>query len=337
MQRLRIPTTLLIASMLAFTAPSLFAQDGEVKLDGYAEWKTASELVVDGQRVRVVPTTKWKGKVRGLDQVSLGQEVRGRGSRQPDGAVLLREIDVRPNEDDALFETDVREGTDALEQAWRSERAAFQAAADGKRQVIGRIDETGPDVDRVRGIVGRLAPRYLDPSRVRVYVVDSNEWNAMAMGNGAIWVYRGILRDFSDDEVAVIVGHELTHYTHEHTRRQMRSDMWKQMLGAVAVAAAEAIDNDAARASVQLAAGLTTMAWVNGYGRDLEDQADRVGLRYAYEGGYDVRVAPGVWHRFVEKYGDQDRVTNLFFSDHSQSSTRQKHLQREIAWNYASR
>jgi Zn-dependent protease with chaperone function len=290
---------------------------------------------VDGQRVRLAPGAKWKGKLRKLDQVMLGQEVRGRGARQPDGAILLREIDVRPNGDSALFESDVRLGTDALEQAWRSERVAFQAAADGHREVIGGVEEEGPDVSRIRRIVDRVAPPYLDRTRVRAYVVDSKEWNAMAMGNGAIWVFRGLLRDFDDDELAVIVGHELAHYTHEHTRRQMRSDIWKELVGAAAVAAAEAIDNDAARQSVQLAAGLTTMAWVNGYGRDLEDQADRVGLRYAHEGGYDVRVAPGVWRRFVEKYGDQDRVTNFFFSDHSQSTVRQKHLSEQIAWNYS--
>ena len=33
-------------------------------------------------------------------------------------------------------------------------------------------------------------------------------------------------------------------------------------------------------------------AWKNGYGRGLEDQADRVGLRYAYEAGYDISKGP---------------------------------------------
>ena len=42
----------------------------------------------------------------------------------------------------------------------------------------------------------------------------------------------------------------------------------------------------------QIGTLLGITAWQNGYGRDLEDQADRVGLRYAYEGGFDVRQMP---------------------------------------------
>ena len=71
-----------------------------------------------------------------------------------------------------------------------------------------------------------------------------------------------------------------------------------------------------------------------GYGRDLEDQADRVGLRYAYEAGYPVQDAPTVWQRFLDKYGQEDRVTNFFFSDHSLASARKRNLEREIANNY---
>ena len=40
--------------------------------------------------------------------------------------------------------------------------------------------------------------------------------------------------------------------------------------------------------------------------------------------------------KFAEKYGDQDAVTNFFFSDHSRSSARIRNLEREIALNYTS-
>ena len=68
-----------------------------------------------------------------------------------------------------------------------------------------------------------------------------------------------------------------------------------------------------------------------------EDQADRVGLRYAYEAGFPVDGAPGVWQRFLEKYGQEDRMTNFFFSDHSLASARKGNLEREIANNYGPR
>ena len=66
----------------------------------------------------------------------------------------------------------------------------------------------------------------------------------------------------------------------------------------------------------------------------MEDQADRVGLRYAYEAGYDVTKGPRLWNRFAKKYGEGNKVANFFFSDHSQSAARATKLEKEIAFNY---
>ncbi len=314
-------------------APEISAQEF-VKLDGYAEWKpSAGVLVVDAQRVRINERSKWKGKITRIEDVPLGFEVRVTGPRQPDGSVLAREIDVRPN-GSALFENDVQTGTQELEGAWLRSGSAFEADQAGRKKVIGELATDGRDVNRVRGLVRRLAPPYVDQSQLRVYVIDNKEWNAMAMGNGAIWVFNGMMNEMNDNELAIVVGHELAHYTHEHTRRQMRRGMWTQLAGLGALIAAEAIDNDAARAGAQAGAAMGMMALSSGYGRDLEDQADRVGLRYAYQAGFDVRRAPDVWGRFLEKYGEQDRLTNFFFSDHSLASARRKNLQREIVFNY---
>lgn len=307
---------------------------GEVKLDSYAEWKLPGALVVDGQRVVVNMATKWKGKFATLDAVPLGHEVRVQGSRQPNGDVLAREIDVRAN-GNALFEPEVRKGTDELEGLWLKNRAAFEADGTGRRVDIGEIEESGRRVQRVQRLVTKLAPPYVDQSKLRVYVIDNKEWNAMAMGNGAIWVFSGIMDDMSDDELAIVVGHELAHYTHEHSRRQMRKGMWIQMGSLAALAAAQAIDNNGLRALAQVGSVLGFTAWMNGYGRDLEDQADRVGMRYAYEGGYDIRRAPGVWQRFLEKYGEGNNVTNFFFSDHSSAAARRRNLEQELRFNYA--
>lgn len=312
------------------------APASDVKLDSYAEWKHPGVVIVDGQRVVANAATKWKGKFTSIDAIPAGYEVRVEGVRLASGDVLADEIDVRQN-GTALFETEVQQGTNELEGLWLRSRTAFEADAAGKKVEIGEIEESGRRVERVRGLVRRLAPSYVDQSKLRVYVIDNKEWNAMAMGNGAIWVFSGIMDDMSDTELAMVVGHELAHYTHEHSRRQLRKGMWIQMGSVAALAAAEAIDNKELRAVAQVGGILGFGAWMNGYGRTLEDQADRVGLRYAYEGGFDVAAAPGVWQRFLAKYGDGDKVTNFFFSDHSTAAARRKHLEEEIRLNYARR
>ena len=71
----------------------------------------------------------------------------------------------------------------------------------------------------------------------------------------------------------------------------------------------------------------------NAFSREYEDQADRVGLRYVYEGGYDYTKGPALWRRFAAKYGDQNKIENFFFGDHSLSTKRAAALEKEIA-NY---
>ena len=94
------------------------------------------------------------------------------------------------------------------------------------------------------------------------------------------------------------------------------------------------MDDDKLRLGLQVAAVLGASAWSNGYGRRYEDQADRVGLRYAYEGGYDIRKGPALWARFARKYGDTPKALNFFFGGHSVAKDRQRNLERELSTNY---
>ena len=321
---------------LAAGFPAVEAEGTITLGSSYAEWRRAGELIVDGQRVRAGARTKWSGSYTSLESIPLGHEVRVTGLRQTDGAILASDIDVREN-GTALFETDVQQGTTELEGLWVRNGMAFEGDSRGRKVVLGEVRRQGHEVNRVRSIVRRLAPPYIDQSKLRVYVIDNKDWNALAMGNGAIWIFRGIMDDMTDNELAIVVGHELAHYTHEHSRRQMRRGLGTQIASLAAILAASAIDSNAIRLATQLGASLGFTAYINGYGRDLEDQADRVGLRYAHEGGFDVSGASRVWQRFLEKYGEADRVTTFFFSDHSRASSRRQNLEAEFANNYAAR
>jgi predicted Zn-dependent protease len=165
-------------------------------------------------------------------------------------------------------------------------------------------------------------------------VIENKEWNAFAMGNFSIYVFSGIMDDLDDDELAIVLGHEIAHATHEHTRKQFKKSMWIQLAAIGVSAAAEEIDDKNKRAVAQLLVLFGSQAWSNGYGRDMEDQADRVGLRYAYEAGYDITKGPRLWQRFAKKYGESGKVANFFFGNHSLSSARAVNLERQLALNY---
>jgi len=237
-----------VAALLLSVAPLAAAPAAEdEKVEGYAEFRADGCLLVDAQRVCPGPGLKFKGEgeARGFASVPLGYEVTAKGQRRRDGALLARELEAKPN-GDALFEDAVRAATDESEQKYRR-AGRFYEEGDRGVQNIGRIEEEGPRFKRARRIVDSLLPPYLSPEDVRVYVIENKEWNAFAMGNFAIYVFSGLLDDLDDDEVAIVLGHELTHATHEHTRREVKKQMWIQLAAAGVVGAVSSIDDDTKR------------------------------------------------------------------------------------------
>lgn len=315
----------LAAFVCLLAASNASAQGKQQTINGYAEYYKGGFLIVEGQRIAANQSTVFK-KVPSLPGTPLGSEVKVKGFRQPDGTFLASQVEVKTN-GMAMFEHDALTVTTALENFWVSNGMMLVQGAAGEMKNGGRIISEGPGVDRVRAIMARLLPPYIPSDRVRVRLVENEDWNASAMANGAIWVHTSLLRDMSDDELAIILGHELGHFTYEHTRRQMKQQMW---INLAAAAAAGATKNPTAQQYIAM--GLS--AWRNGYSREYEDQADRVGLRYAYEGGFDVARGHRVWQRFLERYGEADKLFNLINGSHSRPSERLRNLEGEIALNY---
>jgi Zn-dependent protease with chaperone function len=299
-------------------------------VDGYAEWRLGSCLIADAQRVCPASGLKFKGEgdAKSFATIPLGYELKAKGKRQRDGSLLASSIEAKPN-GSAMFEGTVKSATDQAEA-----QARQQGRFGDAKSPVGKLIESGPEVDRVNRIVDGLLPAYVPRESVRVYVIENKEWNAFAMGNYSIYVFNGLLHDMDDDEVAIVLGHELVHATHEHSRRQFKKDMWVQLAMLGALGAASTIDNDTQQAVAGLAVLAAGSALKNGYGRGMEDQADRVGLRYAYEAGYDITKGPRLWNRFAKKYGEGNKAMNFFFSDHSLSAARATKLEKEIAYNY---
>lgn len=337
----RIILIWLCASLLAIL-PAVPASDKkEEKVDGYLEWRRGDVIVADGQRIRTNASTKFKGAgdATNRSRVPLGYELKAKGVRLSDGVILASEMEAKPN-GSAMFEKDVLALTNDMEKRWVTAGHVFEELSPGKSQDLGKLYRDGASVDRIRAVTARLVPPYLKSADFRVYVLDSKEWNAFACANGMIVVHSAMLNDMNDDEMAIVLGHELVHATHEHTRREFKRGMFMGlMLLGVTAGVETAVDDSKkkTKATVETLSMLGLMAWKNSYGRDMEDQADRVGLRYAYEAGYDVRIAPRLWRRFAEKYGDENKVVNFFFGDHSLSKARATNLEREIALNYSSR
>ena len=52
----------------------------------------------------------------------------------------------------------------------------------------------------------------------KMRVVKTQDWNASAMANGAVWVYTGLMDAMDDGELSIVMGHEFAHYSYATTR-----------------------------------------------------------------------------------------------------------------------
>jgi Zn-dependent protease with chaperone function len=334
--RVRMGGVAALGLVACLASPALGAKI--TKIEGLLEYRKQGFIVVDGQRVQPAPKMRFKGSgsVKSFDKVPAGWEIRAEGSRQPDGTILATKMDARPN-GSAMFEGEVLQATNQAEQSYVKAGKIADQAADGKEQNIGELKTTGPDVDRARKIVDRLLPAYIDRKSVRVYVVENKEWNAMAMANYSIYVFSGIMKDLDDDELAVVLGHEIAHASYEHSRKQAKKGMYSQIGGTAASIGVSQMGDGIVKDAATMGVAVGSTTFNNVYSRDYEDQADRVGLRYVYEAGYDYTKAPKLWRRFAEKYGDQNAIENFFFGNHSLSMKRADALEKEIKNNYSNK
>src|SRR5207249_4619114 len=159
-------------------------------------------------------------------------------------------------------------------------------------------------------------------------VISDPTLNAFALPDGSIFVHTGLLaRVENDAQLAAILGHETAHVTQRHGAQGYKKQMTTflpALIGAEVLGerASRRTDDPFLQAMTQLGLSLAMSAAVSGYGRTHEDQADRVGLRYAVEAGYDPSAAPRVWEIFNETYGDPSKLENFFYGNHSTNPVR---------------
>ncbi len=183
----------------------------------------------------------------------------------------------------------------------------------------------------LNGIAARLAPPGAgERIRFRIFVIRDYRPNAFAFANGVVYVHTGILARMENEaQFAVLLAHEMTHATHRHAVRSFRDRKNKSAFLAGAIALAGDLG--------ALLGGLGTIASVYGYSRDLEREADAVGLERAVEAGYDPREGPKLFAH-LKKYLEEEKVNEpYFFSSHPRVAERVASYEELLAGKYSGR
>ena len=163
--------------------------------------------------------------------------------------------------------------------------------ADATQQ--GALNKDPKLLQRVQAIAKRLEPqtavfRKDAPGwKWEVNVIDSNELNAFCMPGGKIMFYSGLINQLhlTDEEIAVVMGHEIAHALREHSREQVSQAIAAQTAMGVGAAAFGLSQNAATLANVGYEALIATH-----FSRTDEAEADRIGLELTARAGYNPQA-----------------------------------------------
>lgn len=213
-----------------------------------------------------------------------------------------------------------------LERAAGQQFSKMKQAASKKGQLA---PEDHPQLIRLRAIASQLKPHAALWNRdastwqweVQLFLNDSI--NAFCMPGGKIGFYIGILEKLklTDDEVAVIMGHEMAHALREHSRAQIAKSQLTG-LGASVISSLLGV-GEAGRTLMDYGVQLTMLK----FSRDDENDADLVGLDISSRGGFDPRAGVTLWRKMSAA---SKNAPPQWLSTHPSGSNRIVQIERNL-------
>ena len=186
----------------------------------------------------------------------------------------------------------------------------------------------------VRGVACKVYAEYCND--IRVYVMDRPFFNAQVAPNGYTEVWSGLLLRASDEaELAFVLGHEGSHFAHNHSlksfetfKSRANTAMVLQMGLALAAGVAAAQSPNSAGTISDTAGVVSDVIYLGAIGsffsfsREQESEADRLGFEHAVGAGYAAGSPANIWRSLVaeteasdfEKTRKQRTRTNIFSS-----------------------
>ncbi|MCB2186654.1 MAG: M48 family metalloprotease [Deltaproteobacteria bacterium] len=159
-------------------------------------------------------------------------------------------------------------------------------------------------------------------------VVNSSEINAFALPGGKISFTRGILTKMnSEDEMAFVMGHEIGHVAARHSAQQYT----KGVLISAALAGVGVALSDSDWQGVGLAvSGVAGQLLLLSYSRDMERQADDLGMNYMAGANYNPKATLQVFQIFQSQEKSEPGMIQAWLSSHPLTSERINLAQQQI-------
>ena len=158
----------------------------------------------------------------------------------------------------------------------------------------------------------------------QIKVVKDPNLNAFAFPNGVIYIHTGILARMDNEaQLAALLAHEMVHCTHRHSIRVLRSIKDRTQAKTATV-----------RELAQFLGITGSIASINGYTRELETEADRVGLDLAVKANYDPREVLKLFELLKQEIEIEGIEEPYFFGTHPNVRQRIENVNNWLAEKY---
>lgn len=198
------------------------------------------------------------------------------------GVVLLTSTGCRRVRNIYTRTDEIRMGTQFV--------TAFNESAEGSK-----IIRNGPMVNRLQ----RVALPIIEAARkdwdvpYSVTLIKDNEINAFAVPGGPMYVNTGLMQlATSDDELASVLAHEVSHIVKRHSAQQLSDAAVKQGVAGILFGRSNA--------DVRTIVGLTLDLKDREFSRGDEAQSDEYGFKYLVAAGYNVRGMASMFTKMQE-------------------------------------
>jgi predicted Zn-dependent protease len=211
------------------------------------------------------------------------------------------------------------------------EKASAREYQEMKRQAAARkalAPDSHPQLQRLRAIAARITPhaaRY-NPRAAKwqweINLIGSKQVNAFCMPGGKIAVYTGLIDGLklTDDEIGVVIGHEVAHALREHARERLAKN---ELTNLGAVLLGELVGGGRYTDAFQIGGNLLSLK----FSRDDETEADVVGLELSARAGFDPRAGITLWQKMSAGSGGEPFA---WLSTHPAGKNRIAEIERQL-------
>lgn len=218
-----------------------------------------------------------------------------------------------------------------------SESEAIQASRQAYIDMLaplekqGKIDSDPAVVKRVNRITDHLV------AQAKIMRTDTKGWqwsvkviddpatvNAWCMAGGKMAIYTGLIQQLkaTDDEIAQVMGHEISHALANHSAERMSVAIASNLALSALATTTESSDSTIALASAAAQVAITLPN-----SRTSESEADVIGIKLAAKAGYDPNAAVSLWKKMGKVSGGGGLE---FLSTHPAPENRQQKLKELI-------